>query len=131
MLRILKIVWCFFIHFLFSYITWWTIHQLNIIQKTKKVQKASNRYQNLSEEQKEKSSTMFVINIKTSLNLINRGWLTREKTITYHGKMLCNKTFVKKVLGWSFVLVNTPKIRFLYFQHWCKIFILFNSSHKD
>ena len=64
-----------------------------------KTQKDYKKYPNLSDGQKEKSCNMVVINIKTSLNLKNRGWLTIEKTISKRGKMLCNKKIVQKVLG--------------------------------
>ena len=65
------------------------IHQLNIKKITKKDynKKPRKRYQSLSKEEKEKKSNISVNDIKISLKIKTKGWLSVEKILQSDKKL--------------------------------------------
>ena len=70
------------------------MYKINIIKKkkikNKKQKKATKKtrksYQNLSEEEKQKSNNMVMNNIKPFLNMKSKGWFSIEEIVIKYGK---------------------------------------------
>ena len=67
------------------------MYKINIIKKKKKKQKKAIKkthksYQNLSEEENQKSNNMVMNDIKPLLNMKSKGWFSIDEIVIKYGK---------------------------------------------
>ena len=67
------------------------MYKINIIKKKKKKQKKATKknhksYQNLSEEENQKSNNMVMNDIKPLLNMKSKGWFSIDEIVIKYGK---------------------------------------------